>query len=64
MALDGTFDAAPCEGIVAGTVVMLRDDKIVYAGPFKGAPRADGVMVLLQEDDYVRLQKHVDRHKH
>jgi hypothetical protein len=62
--LKGTFDAAPCEGVVAGTVVMLRDDKIVYAGPFKGAPLADGVTVLLQADDFVRLQTHVDRRKH
>lgn len=64
MTLKGTFDAAPCDAIAAGTVVMLKDDKIYYAGPFKGAPSADGVTVLLQADDFERLQKHVDRHRH
>lgn len=59
MAIKGTFDASPSEGIAKGTVVMMNDEcQIVYAGPFKGAPNADGVTVLLHADDFARLQVH------
>jgi hypothetical protein len=64
MTIEGTFDAVLCDAVVAGTVVVLRDDKIVYAGPIKSAPSADGVTILLQAGDFEKLQAHIDRHRH
>jgi hypothetical protein len=59
-----TFDASPCEGVCKGTCVMLVDDKIIYAGPLKGAPQADGKMILLHSDDFDRLRSHVEKRRH
>jgi hypothetical protein len=64
MAEIGQFDCAPCEGVVVGTCVMLVDDRIVYAGPLKGAPTADGKMILLHTDDYHQLRAHVEKRRH
>lgn len=64
MTAPGTFDAAPCDGVVRGTCVMLIDDKIVYAGPIKAAPSSDGKVVLLNVEDYQRLRGHVERGRH
>lgn len=58
------FDCAPCEGVVKGTVVILADDRIVYAGPLKQAPPVDGKMLLLNAEDFDLLKTHVDRRKH
>jgi hypothetical protein len=58
------FDAAPCEGIVKGICVLLEDDKIIYAGPFKQAPDVAGKTVLLHAEDFDRLKSHVDKHRH
>jgi hypothetical protein len=60
----GLFDAAPCEGVQIGTCVMLVDDKIIYAGPLKKAPKADGVTVLLHADDFELLKARVDKGRH
>lgn len=64
MTTAGLFDASPCEGVQIGTVVMLVDDKIVYAGPLKGAPSADGKMILLHAQDFEKLQTHVEKRRH
>lgn len=61
---DNLFNASICEGIVTGTCVMLQDDQIVYAGPIKGAPKVQGLMVLLNAADFEKLKTVVDRHKH
>jgi hypothetical protein len=58
------FNAAPCEGVCKGTCVMLVDDKIVYAGPLKQAPEADGKMILLHSDDFELLKDHVEKRRH
>lgn len=58
------FNAAPCEGVCKGTCVMLLDDKIVYAGPLKQAPAADGKMILLHSDDFELLRNHVEKRRH
>lgn len=59
-----TFDAAPCEGVCKGTVVMLLDNTIVYAGPIKGAPKSDGKTILLHAEDFERLRAHVEKRRH
>ncbi len=65
MSGDGTtFDAAPCEGVCVGTCVMLVDDKIVYAGPLKQAPKADGKMILLHAEDFEKLRVVVEKKRH
>jgi hypothetical protein len=58
------FNAAPCEGVCVGTCVMLVDDKIVYAGPLKHAPKAGGMMILLHSEDFEKLREHVERKRH
>mgnify|MGYP001558474598 CR=1 FL=1 len=60
----GLFYAAPCEGVQIGTCVMLVDDNIVYAGPLKNAPKADGMTILLHADDFEFLKSRVDKHRH
>lgn len=63
--IDGPiFNASICEGVAAGTCVMLVDDSIVYAGPLKKAPPADGKLVLLHPDDYEKLRVHVEKRRH
>lgn len=58
------FNAAPCEGVCKGTVVMLIDDRIIYAGPLKGAPKADDKMILLNSEDFELLRAHVEKRRH
>lgn len=62
--MDGLFDSSPDEAIATGTCVMILDDRIVYAGPIKGAPDVAGRMVLLNPADFEKLKTHVDRHRH
>jgi hypothetical protein len=60
----GQFDASTCEGVVAGSCVMLVDNKIVYAGPIKGAPTSEGKLVLLHPDDFAKLKARVGKLRH
>ena len=60
----GTFTAVINGGIVKGHCVMLVDNKIVYAGPIKGAPTSDGKLILLHHDDFAKLKAHVDKLRH
>jgi hypothetical protein len=60
----GTFDASICNGVVTGSCVMLIDDRIVYAGPIKGAPSSEGKTILMNACDFERLKNHVDRKRH
>jgi hypothetical protein len=61
---DPTFDASPCEGVVAGHCVMLVDEAIVYAGPIKGAPDTAGRLVLMCPADFKKFKAHVERKRH
>lgn len=58
------FNSSICEGVAAGTCVMLRDDQIVYAGPIKSAPDVTGSLMLLNAADFEKLKALVDRKKH
>ena len=60
----GLFDATIHQGIAIGSCVMICDDEIVYAGPLKTAPNADGKMVLLSADDFAKLESHVKARRH
>jgi hypothetical protein len=58
------MNAAPCEGVVVGSCVMLAENVIVYAGPIKGAPLTDGLTVLLNGADFEKFKAHVERGRH
>ena len=58
------FNASPCEGVALGSCVMLVDEQIVYAGPLKGAPPADGKFILLHNDDFAKLKASVEKGRH
>lgn len=50
--MTGIMDAAPSRAIRPGTIAIFRRGILVYAGPIKGAPSADGRQVLLNAKDY------------
>jgi hypothetical protein len=58
------FNATICDGCAVGSCVMLVDDEIVYAGPIKQAPSAEGKLVLMHADDFAKLKTHVDKRRH
>jgi hypothetical protein len=63
--MDGKlFDSSPDEAIVAGMCVMILDDRIVYAGPIKGAPDTSGRLVLLNPADFDRLKTIIEKKRH
>ncbi len=62
---DDLMNATICDEVVIGSCVMLVDDRIVYAGPIKGAlGNTAGKLVLLNTADFDKLKAVVDRGKH
>jgi hypothetical protein len=59
-----TFESSPDPAVVTGTCVMIEDDRIVYAGPIKGAPNTAGRMVLLNPADFDKLEAAAARGRH
>lgn len=61
---DVQLKASICPGVVAGFVVMVKNEAVIYAGPIKGAPDdADGALMLLNCIDFAKLQDIVTARK-
>lgn len=61
------FNAQPHSGIALGTVIMMTrtgDAKIIYAGPIKGCPPPDGKLLLMNVQDFKKLQHIVNKRRH
>lgn len=64
MADSGLMNASSDDAIVRGSCVMIKDDRIVYAGPIKGSPPSADRLVLLNPADFENLKAIVDRGRH
>jgi hypothetical protein len=62
------FDAAACEGVMAGHCVFMKQSEegfeIIYAGPVRSAPDCSGVLMFLNPLDFKRLQTITEKQRH